>query len=273
MIRHLRNSEIDRERWDSLVLASVGQPYGLSWWLDIVSPGWEALVEDDYQAVMPLTVKRKYCLRYLVQPKWTQQLGVFSMTATDAFRFLKAIPFLSYDLNLNYKNESIKTALTHTNYIITSGAQRDENTRRNVRKAAQLVYRDIDAEQFKLLWHSENSHMGDDAFLMLSALVDACLERGMALLVGAFADEKLVAAMFAVRTRERVILLAPVSDDEGKRLSAMFGIMDKVIGDNCDLIVDCEGSMLPGVARFYRGFGGTEQNYQRCWRLSPRKKF
>ncbi len=271
MIKHLRHSEIDRQRWDQTVLAATGQPYGLSWWLDIVSPNWEVLVEDDYQAIMPLTIKKKLGIRYIVQPKWTQQLGVFGSADTD--RFLSKIPFLSYDLNLNHKNQSKHTGKDHTNYVIDHDSQRDENTRRNVRKASALIYKDIEAEQFKTLWRSENQQMGQEYFRMLGELVQACKERGMALLYGAYSEDRLVAAMFAVKTEQRVILLAPVSNDEGKARSAMFGIMDRVISDNSDRLTDCEGSMLPGVARFYRGFGGKEQNYKRVWRFSPRKKY
>jgi hypothetical protein len=51
--------------------------YAFSWWLDAVCPGWEALIEDDYRAVMPLTGNIKLGIHYLYQP-FTQQLGVSS---------------------------------------------------------------------------------------------------------------------------------------------------------------------------------------------------
>ncbi len=45
MIRHLKNDEIEREKWDECIAAAFnGNVYGFSWYLDIVSPGWEALV-------------------------------------------------------------------------------------------------------------------------------------------------------------------------------------------------------------------------------------
>ena len=52
----------------------------LTWYLDIVSPGWEAIVKEEagcYVAVLPLPVRRKFGLRYLQQPLLTQQLGLF----------------------------------------------------------------------------------------------------------------------------------------------------------------------------------------------------
>src|SRR4030043_203599 len=61
MIKHLRHHEIDKERWDeSIKKAFNGIIYAYSWYLDIVSPGWEALITEDYKKVMPLTGERHY---------------------------------------------------------------------------------------------------------------------------------------------------------------------------------------------------------------------
>ena len=54
MISCLENKAIDKPKWDALI-AECGNIYAYSWYLDIVHPGWDALVDDDYQAVMPLT--------------------------------------------------------------------------------------------------------------------------------------------------------------------------------------------------------------------------
>jgi hypothetical protein len=60
-----------------------GIVYAYSWYLDIVSPGWDALVKDDYKSVMPLTWRKKYGIKYLYQPFFTQQLGVFSSDKSE----------------------------------------------------------------------------------------------------------------------------------------------------------------------------------------------
>lgn len=270
MIRHLRNSEIDRCRWDSLARAT-GQPYGLSWWLDVVSPGWEALVEDDYCAAMPLPVKRKMGIRYVVQPKWTQQLGLFG--AGDVNRMLASVPYLSYDFNLNHTNQYTgRRALWHRNYIIDNASQPDANTRRNIRRAETLDYRSLDAAGFLTLWQSQNQGLAPEYHSLLGRLIEAAAAHGMACISGAYVGDRPVSGLFAVVTDCRIITLAPVSDPEGLERRAMFGLMARTIADSGEHIVDCEGSMLPGVARFYRGFGAHEQNYQRVWRLSPRRK-
>ncbi|HEU4717664.1 MAG TPA: hypothetical protein VFU15_07515, partial [Bacteroidia bacterium] len=79
-IRHLRSHEIDRQRWDECIRRSFnGIIYAYSWYLDVVSPGWEALADEKYETVMPLTWAKKMSVRYLRTPFFVQQLGVFSV--------------------------------------------------------------------------------------------------------------------------------------------------------------------------------------------------
>ena len=107
-IQHLQHKHIDFKKWDDTILSSANHlGYAYSWYLNIVSPGWEALVTDDYEFVMPLPVKRKYKIPYLVQPVLTQQLGIFSKEEINdevIQLFIKNIPYYSYELNMNERN-------------------------------------------------------------------------------------------------------------------------------------------------------------------------
>ncbi len=79
MISFFNNNEIDREQWDNCIKNSPGvKPYAYSWYLDIMAPGWQALVDDYYESVFPLPGFEKYGIRYITTPIFLQQLGVFS---------------------------------------------------------------------------------------------------------------------------------------------------------------------------------------------------
>jgi hypothetical protein len=77
VIQYLTHNQIDKKKWDATI-AECGNIYAFSWYLDIVHPHWEALVEGDYQVVMPITGGKKFGINYLFQPYFVQQLGVFS---------------------------------------------------------------------------------------------------------------------------------------------------------------------------------------------------
>ena len=108
-ITYLKNSEIDKTKWDEcLQSAKNGLIYGHSFYLDRMADNWDALILDDYKAVMPLTWRRKIGVRYLYQPFLTAQLGVFGKNInTDILnQFLDAIPpsFKYWDIYLNPAN-------------------------------------------------------------------------------------------------------------------------------------------------------------------------
>ena len=77
-IKYLKHHEIDKKQWDAAIEKATNRlVYALSWYLDIISPKWDALVLDDYKAVMPLTWRKKFGIRYLYKPFFSQFLGVY----------------------------------------------------------------------------------------------------------------------------------------------------------------------------------------------------
>jgi len=109
-IRYLQRQEIDLLKWDACIEAAPnGMIYGKSFYLDSMTAGqWDALVLDDYTAVMPLTWKKKFGFRYLYQPYFTPMLGMFGDPPAPGTlsAFLQAIPkkFRYWDIDLNETN-------------------------------------------------------------------------------------------------------------------------------------------------------------------------
>ena len=303
-ILHLRHNQIDRIKWDATIAQSLCDlPYAYSWYLDVVCPMWEALATEDYAYVMPLPLKKKWGISYLIHPIWVQQLGVFSAqeVTTEIFSaFRRRIPYLVYDFNINYLNKgchsnssSVKTNLivSHNKDIATIRKGYNSNTKRNISKAQKvgLTIREVKIEEFVSLWKSENTTMRWDLHYTIQPLVEATFSQFSILspkaqrpsvlnsqfqprLFGVYKDDKLIAALFGMQTRERFIYLIPVSNQAGKEHSAMFLLVDYILENICcqqGLVFDCEGSMIEGVARFYRGFGAEEQFYASISRCRP----
>jgi hypothetical protein len=79
MIVYYKNDEIDRDQWDNCIKNSAGaKPYAYSWYLDNMAPGWEALVDDDYDSVFPIPSRIRFGVQYASTPSFIQQLGAFS---------------------------------------------------------------------------------------------------------------------------------------------------------------------------------------------------
>ena len=281
-------------RWDATIAQSLCDlPYAYSWYLDVVCPMWEALVTEDYACVMPLPLKKKRFVSYLIHPIWVQQLGVYSAqeVTADVFNaFRRRIPYLVYDFNINYLNfrvtchvSSHKTNLIilHNKDIDTIRKGYNSNTKRNIAKAhkAGLTIRNVEVGQFVALWKAENPTMRWDLHSTVQPLVEAAFSQLSTLntqlsihLLGVYKDDQLIVSLFGIQTRERFIYLIPVSNQAGKEHSAMFLLVDYILENICcpqGLTFDCEGSMIDGVARFYRGFGAIEQPYASISRCRP----
>jgi hypothetical protein len=110
-IKYLKHDEISKLKWDRCISQSFnGMVYAYSWYLDIVSYQWDALVLGDYEAVMPITIKSNYAISKIVQPEYAPQLGVFTTSRLDVEMvdaFLNSIPnkIKSIHLNLNAFNK------------------------------------------------------------------------------------------------------------------------------------------------------------------------
>lgn len=178
MIQYLHHSVIDKKKWDETISASVnGIIYACSWFLDIVSPGWDALVSGDYESVLPLTHTKKWGIRYLRQPFFTQQLGIFSrthLTASLSDEFLRNVTdrFRLAEIHLNAFNkvdEGRYRVIRRMNLeldLIPSyeslAGNYSQNTRRNLHKAFENnieLRRKVDPDELITLFR-ENFEIG-----------------------------------------------------------------------------------------------------------------
>jgi hypothetical protein len=153
MIHYLNHSSIDKSKWDTCIDSSYNANiYAYSWYLDVICPGWDALIEDDYVSVMPLTKGRKFLMDYLYPPYFAQQLGIFSVQKISemlCFTFLNKIPgdIKFIEINLNHEMKSVPAAFAskkNINIILDINrsyelikAGYSENHSRNLKKAAK----------------------------------------------------------------------------------------------------------------------------------------
>lgn len=296
MIQHLLHNEIDLKKWDATI-NDCGNIYARSWYLNIVHPGWEALVEDDYQSVMPLTGGKKFGVNYLFQPYFVQQLGVFSqspMTSEKLDAFLSAIPekYRFAEIRLNESNTLDKVTEGfdyHRNVLLdlnqdynTIRSNYHTNTKRNLAKAEnnnlQLIDTVIPYHVVALFTDNRGALLnkwGDAEYARLTALTQVAVNRKSAFILGVTekgVGQLLCAAIF-MKTDNRITFLFSGLTEEGKQRQAMTYLLDQVIQKHAKQSVtfDFEGSDDDNLARFYLGFGGQEVQYPSYTfnRLSP----
>jgi len=285
-IKYLKQNEIDVKKWDKCISGSInGLVYAYSWYLDVVNENWEALVYGDYETVMPLTNNRKFGISYLYQPPFTQQLGIFSshkLSEEIVLEFIRAIPekYKFIEINLNKfnvisdsKDIKVQQKITYELELIRDYEHifhhYKKNTIRNIRKATQnkvSVIQGLQPNQVIDLIHSSDKRQNysENDIAIIRRLIAASARKSSGLLYGAYSENNsLCAAGLFVYSNSKACFILSVANEEAKQNGAMFLLIDEFIRQFAlrNMILDFEGSMIEGVARFYAGFGAQPFNY------------
>jgi hypothetical protein len=243
---------------------------------------WDALVLEDYRAVLPLPWRSRAGIRYLYQPAFTQQTGIFSAEAiTPALvgAFLEQVSrrYRFAEIYLNYGNghPSLKQ---HLNFILPLDAPYEQlsgrykkdlvrNLRTTVRSGhhylknfdLQTALRDFRREYAsRLPAIKEEDYRHFEALCLLLQQRDQLLVRG----VLDEAQQPLCTAVF-LRDKTRYYLLHSTTLPAGRATEANHFLLDQFIREyaGSPMILDFEGSDHPGIAHFYENFGSINQPY------------
>lgn len=282
MIRLLRHHEIDRARWDRCVKGSeCPMVYAFSWYLDMVSPGWYGLVLDDYRGVFPLTHRKKFGIRYIHQPAFTQQLGCFGEGNADDF--IEAIPkeFRLIELQLNHSNTSSNPEAERRPDLVLSLDQEldpirkdySENTKRNIRKARSngiFFEKTLPVKSLIALFREHRgrtitSMKAHDYSLLEKICSKASKRESLEILSAHHPDYGLQAGAVFLKSPHGWIFLFSAVHPSGRSTGAMSALIDHFIAGHIGEkgVLDFEGSTDPDLYRFYKSFGSTENVYLR----------
>jgi hypothetical protein len=283
-VRLLTSKHLDFQQWDNTVRRA---PYGLSWWLDAVTRGqWYGLILDDYRVVMPLPVSRTLGpLKLINGAPFTQHQGPFGdYDDEDVTIMINAIPSYWYVRKLGlYPPPSGLTGIRkvkltpRTNHELS--LQPDyEKLVRGYRGNLRLKLRDFPATELQNLPLTNflefyRKHVGSKFklekadFKTLQRLTTSILshEAGNCYHL---TDKKgeTIAAVCLVHHGNRIFNLLAASSPQGFELHGMARLLDGIIRTyaGTDTVLDFEGSDLPGIALFFRGFGAKPVRY---WQL------
>jgi hypothetical protein len=285
MIKYLSNQDINKPKWDQCIATAFnGLIYSYSWYLDAVCDNWDALVFDDYKAVMPLPWKKKYGIKYLYTPFFMQQLGVFSKTEPDLEllkSFLSAIPsqFKYINLFFNAGNSNLAGlahVLSRPNYILNLNksyldlaANYKTNCKRNLKKAQknQLIIEETTPAKVIELYRNYYRHVSSSCsqsdYQRFEMLSNSLLKSGNTEVVAVKDKGILCAAALFFKYDSKIYYMMGASTEAGKQNGCFHFLMDHVIKKYADssYIIDFEGSIIPSLAYFYQQFGAVKTPY------------
>jgi hypothetical protein len=277
-------------KWDNAISNSTNRlPYTLSWFLDIVSPNWDALVYGDYQMVMPLPSRKRYGIPYLYQPILCNQLGVFSTTGelpVTVDNFIKAIPkkFLIADIVFNTKNivsdknkgyqlytkynQSLALDQPYTDLAQNYSKSHQKNIQRFEKKSGYTITDSLSLHDFftakaKISEDKKLNFPKQDQLAYFNLLNNLDEKKRLTILTGFDNNQKIVGSVCFLLLDFDMIGIQSFSSEEGKKVGVIFSIIDQFIKMNAgtNLTIDFMGSTLPGVRERNLGFGSRESEF------------
>lgn len=276
MIHYIKRKDLDIDKYDTCIENSLqSRVYAFSWYLDIVADNWDVLVLNDYKVVMPIPWKIKYGIKYVTQPSFCQQLGIFSIeNISENFQLemIAKVPnkFLKVSLSLNSNNILKLKNKTRKNYILRIDKDFSEikkgfsKGRKHAIKVGEKQNLQIKATTLKeLLKIQTANYQYKIPNRKLLALENYILKNNKGCVLGVFKEGHLLGGGFFIKSKSRMIYLYAAFTKEARNLQASSFLISEVIKDCSNLILDFEGGNMPNMERFYRSFGAESEEFQK----------
>jgi len=249
-IQYIPHEEIDKVKWNSCVhYATNGNVFGYKWYLDTVAKEWDALVEGDYESIMPLFITEKPDL--LEQPSLLREAGIYSINLLSQKRtqaFINAIPEQYTNIHIQL-NEGIQLTAepawnTHnlTNHQLflmePYEALREKfspevlSQLKSDDRKQLLPSSNIKPEKIAQLFKDNNpvNAANDRAFHAYQRIMYNALHRGWGATFGVTSKEKeLLSAGFFIYSQGRMMQLLATTTSKGKALGAYDYLIDNIL--------------------------------------------
>ena len=279
----ISSEHIDFVKWDACVQNNEnGLIYATSTYLNAMTDNWSGLLINDYQAIMPLPWRKKWGIRYLYTPAFTQQLGLIGQTNVSAIELQKKVlQFARFGNYLfNDGNAPLGDELSFfecNNYIIYLNKSYEEirssykkNFKKNTNKPIHNELNYQKSDEYELAIRSFYQYNSAHILHVHSAEIDCFIKLCSQLFpanilvrkVTNKADE-LLSIVLLLKDNKRYYNLINYTSAAGRKVEANYFLYDnlfKELAEN-DLLFDFEGSDLPGVKSFYECMGGLNKPY------------
>ena len=282
-IQYCDRKEINIDKWNGCVKASAnGLIYSYSFYLDAICNNWDAIIIDNYKAMMPLPWRKKAGIKYVYAPPFIQQLGVIGdHEIIDYPQLLEVLKkeFKYGDIFFNYSQAQLPFAvLKKTNFILALNKpyenlklQFSNDLKKNLKAAKGeelLIATNYDHRKVVTLFQESYStrmpHVANSDYVKISLLCDHLKEKNMLLTrtVQNIKNEVLATALLLIDNK-RIYNLMNTTTEKGRKEKANHYLLNEIIKEfsGTDLLFDFEGSDLPGVKEFYQNFGPANQPY------------
>ena len=272
MIKRLKYHEIDFEKYTQCLENSAQRKYSAAKkFLDISSDKkWELLVYKDYEAVMPVPYVFKSGIKIVHNPMLCQQLGIFSrednIEINEQFLSFLEKNYLIRIYTFNEFNQFKTSLKLKKNYLILPNDYETVYSKYSPKRKRKLRLDDdiVKNSEIKNISFSQaesfikENFLGADKEEDVDSFIDIFknMSEANCLNFSAFyLNQRIINIIVTYFDDFTVALLGTFNDKESVKISGSSVLIDNCIKENIQTkIFDFEGSELPNVEEFFRGF-------------------
>ncbi len=285
-IRLLPAREIDTVKWNQRVESEAGGLiYSFTYYLNAVCERWAGFVVNDYEVIIALPYKIKCGIPYWYTPPFVQQLGFIGHADETTLHCIlqKIIKKYRYGtLLFNFSNTALMSLdglETNPNYLldlkknhpgISGGYSAD--LLQNIRKAARnnvdysaaiSVKKAI--ELFRQYHAHQSEHISEKDYHSFTVMCEnELVSKGQCITRAILNNKKeILSVALLLKDKKRIYNLMNTTTAEGRSSESNHYLFDQIIQEFAEenLLLDFEGSAIPGVQLFYKNFGASCEPY------------
>lgn len=281
-LRKIKRKDLDLEKYSNALEKALNyRIYAEYWYLDILTnEKWECWILRDYEVIMPIPLQYKFGFKFVLQPIYCQQLGVFYEKEISDGLFKEFEKKLhSYRVRAYHFNEENTEIYSpkgerRVNYVLDLNRSYEEiykgyskgikwNLKQFEKSQKHILNRGI-AEFDLISFKNENSKFKFSAE-KLNLLLNGLGERDHLLLKIVTEDKDVQSYGCFIISKNRIFYINSASNIFGKKIGAPSGILNSILYEFAqqDKSFDFEGSSNPQIGFFFGGFGAKEKYFTR----------
>ncbi|MGV0978964.1 hypothetical protein [Empedobacter falsenii] len=282
MIKRVSRKKLDVNKYTECLNKSVNyRIYAEVFYLDaLIENNWDCYVLNDYEAIMPLPFVKKFGFKFIVQPIYCQQLGVFHQENFSKETFQLFEKKLHRNLVRAYAFNEENTEMFEpkgqkkVNYILDLNQDYENlfsiysrNRRNEIRKVEKFNYKIENVTQLNRFFELNSSY----EYLITNNLINYSQEKIQSLfnqkIINIYEifdlEKKIIGCQLIMISKNRIYNFAFARNKISKSNFGSAYIIDYIIKNfsNSELTFDFEGSMVPSIAKFMQDFGSTGKKY------------
>lgn len=283
-IQKIKRKDLDLKKYSNAIQTALNyRIYAEYWYLDTVTNGkWECLVYGDYEAIMPIPLQTKFGFKFVIQPLFCQQLGVFYKQKISKELFKEFENRLhKYRVRVySFNEENVESFQPEgddrVNYLLNLNRPYEEifegfekDRKKDIRRNQKLNFsfsEELQTDKFFELLKTEYENLAVRLDLKMMRNLIEILEKNNSLLFFSLInpESRLTSICMFAKSGNRLITLFSARDKAIEAKGANPFLRNYVIEkfSQTEMIIDFEGSMIPGIAGFNRSFGAKPNIYR-----------